>query len=203
MDEVDYGGLSEELLVTLARNQDPQAFVELTRRTRPASLRTATAILRDADAAQDQLQNAYLNAWRHIGRFRSEAKFSTWIGRIVTNQCLMALRSRRVSPIQFFSAEEGEMVLEFPDTSPGADCELEVQQERALVRAELRCIPPVLRRALDLVYFDETSIPEAAKELGISIPAFKSRLSRARVFLRERLEKHYSRSHTSGAPVLF
>ncbi len=197
MDETDtdYGGLSEQQLVTLAQGGDPHAFVELTNRTRQSTLRTATAILRDADAAQDQIQNAYLNAWRQIGSFRSEAKFSTWIGRIVTNQCLMALRSRRVSPIQFLSSEENDFTLEFPDQAPTAEAQLEERQERAVLHAELSKIPPILRRTLTLAYFTDFSIPEAAKELGISVPAFKSRLARARSFLKDRLEKHYPHRH--------
>ena len=191
--------MNEPQLVTLAQHGDGHAFVELTGRTRNSSLRTATSILKDPDAAQDQLQNAYLNAWRQIGSFRSEAKFSTWISRIVTNQCLMSLRSRRTSPIQFLSAEEHDIVPEFPDGTPNAEVLLAESQERSVVREELARIPPILRRALSMVYFAEIPVAQAAKELGISVPAFKSRLSRARMFLKERLEKHYPDRHPAGA----
>jgi RNA polymerase sigma-70 factor, ECF subfamily len=187
-----YEAMTEDQLVVLAKSADGGAFVELMRRTRPVSMRTACSILKDSDAAQDQVQSAYLNAWRQMHAFRSEAKFSTWISRIVTNQCLMALRSRKRAPLQMAAFEEGsELMPEFPDPSPGCQQTCEEQEERELIRRELKCVPPFLRKAIDMVYFAEIPIPEAARQLGVSVPAFKSRLSRARAFLKQRLEKHY------------
>jgi RNA polymerase sigma-70 factor, ECF subfamily len=186
-----YSAMTEEQLVVLAQAADGEAFVELTRRTRNTCMRTAYSILKDPDAAQDQLQNAYLNAWRQMHNFRCEAKFSTWMSRIVTNQCLMALRSRRNGPVQIAAFDaESELMPEFPDPTPSAEIHFAGEEERELIRRELKCVPPFLRKAIDLVYFADTPIPEAAKQLGVSIPAFKSRLSRARAFLKQRLEKH-------------
>ena len=184
--------LGEQQLVTLAQGRNGDAFAELIRRTRSASLRTAQVILKDADAAQDQLQSAYLNAWKQMHNFRNEAKFGTWMGRIVTNQCLMAIRSRRNAPFQLTPfGEDPDLLPDFPDATPDIEKVLTVEQEHDLVRRELRCVPPFLRKAIDLVYFADVPIPDAAAELGVSVPAFKSRLSRARAFLKQRLARHY------------
>jgi RNA polymerase sigma-70 factor, ECF subfamily len=187
--------LTEAQLVTLAQGGNGDAFAELIRRTKSSSLRTAQLILKDADAAQDQLQSAYLNAWKQIHNFRNEAKFATWMGRIVTNQCLMALRSRRNAPFQMAPAtDDPELMPDFADDSPSVETDFALEQERALVRRELRCVPPFLRKAIDMVYFSDIPIADAAAELGVSVPAFKSRLSRARAFMKQRLAKHYEPS---------
>lgn len=184
--------LPEPQLVTLAQAGDGQAFAELIRRTRSSCLRTAQLIVKDPDAAQDQLQSAYLNAWKQIHNFRNEAKFATWMGRIVTNQCLMALRARKNLPLPLTPVtEDPDLLPEFPDATPSVEQTLSIEQERELVRQELRGVPPFLRKAIDLVYFADTPIAEAAAQLGVSVPAFKSRLARARAFLKQRLVKHY------------
>ena len=86
---------ADDELVRRAQECDDSAFEELMRRTAPASLKLAVSILRDRQEAEDQVQNSYMNAWRHVSKFQREAKFSTWISRIVVNQCLMRLRKLR------------------------------------------------------------------------------------------------------------
>ena len=88
-------GCGDDELVLRAQASDDAAFGELMRRTSASSLRLAMSILRDRAEAEDEVQNSYLRAWRHLGQFQRESKFSTWISRIVLNHCLMRLRKLR------------------------------------------------------------------------------------------------------------
>src|SRR6478672_1459588 len=86
---------NEEVLVRSAQAGDEAAFAELTRRHYSSSLKLAVSILRDRQEAEDEVQNAYWKAYHHIGQFHLDAKFSTWMTRIVVNQCFMRLRQLR------------------------------------------------------------------------------------------------------------
>ena len=189
---LNFEALSETQLVALAQHGDGDAFADLVRRTKASCQRTALSIVKDPDVAEDQVQSAYLNAWRQLHNFRGDAKFSSWISRIVTNQCLMSLRSRRNAPFQMMGSEEDpDLPPDFADLSPGVEHDLVESESRELIRRELKCVPPFLRKALDMVYFADLPIAEAARQLGVSVPAFKSRLARARGFLKQRLVKQY------------
>ena len=87
--------LSSEELVRLSQEGRRDAFSELTRRHYGLSLKLAISILHDREEAEDEVQNAYWKAFQHIDQFHSDAKFSTWMTRIVVNQCLMRLRKVR------------------------------------------------------------------------------------------------------------
>lgn len=190
---------SDELVVR-AQNHDEAAFAELMNRTSASSYRLALSILRDRQEAEDEVQNSYLKAWRHLGQFQREARFSTWISRIVTNQCLMRLRSlRRANFVYIDEAEtaSGQRSQELPDLRVSHETELGDTELSAIVRREISRLPPILRNVLMLRDVDELPTAEVAERLRISASAVKSRLLRARAELRMRLEKH----HSAAAPA--
>src|SRR5579875_2009519 len=86
---------SDDNLVEKCRQGDQQAFGELVKRYRSPAFKVAFSIIRDQQDAEDEVQNAFWKAYQHIGQFNREAKFSTWLTRIVVNQCLMHLRKHR------------------------------------------------------------------------------------------------------------
>lgn len=184
---------SDEDLIRLAQAGRSDAFSELTRRNYSVSLRLAISILRYREEAEDEVQNAYWKAFRHIGQFHFDAKFSTWITRIVVNQCLMRLRSaRRATWLHLDDVRPGEerATLELTDPAENPESKLETRELASLLRREIRLIPPLLRRVFELRELDELPMPEVAQRLGISVAAAKSRLLRARSELRDRLTKH-------------
>ena len=184
---------TEDVLVRNAQHGDQDAFAELTRRNYSSSLKLALSILRDRQEAEDEVQNAYWKGYQHLGQFQQEAKFSTWMTRIVVNQCLMRLRQlRRARYLYIDDVPVGEDrgTFELVDHTPDPESELSVRQVGALLQREVRRIPPLLRKVFMLRDVEQLEMPEVAKKLGISVPAAKSRLLRARVELRERLEKH-------------
>ena len=86
---------SDPELVELARHGCHEAFGELVRRHWNKCLKVAASYLRSATDAEDQIQNACLKAYEHLDQYQGQAEFATWLGRIVANQCLMAMRMGR------------------------------------------------------------------------------------------------------------
>ncbi len=185
--------ISEVELVRRAQAHDDAAFQELMRRTKSSSMRLALSILKNREEAEDQVQNSFLNAWKNLGSFHLEAKFSTWMRTIVSNQSLMFLRSRRKASIQPLDAgrEDGSMP-EPPDTRADQEQSLGRREISEHLRAEVKRLPPLFREILELRDLQEIPMDEVAAQLGVSKAAAKSRLARARQMLRERMQRHSS-----------
>jgi RNA polymerase sigma-70 factor, ECF subfamily len=179
---------------------DREAFGELVRRNRPIALRTAFYLLRDELNAEDRVQSAVCKALEHIGSFQRKAKFSTWLVRIVTNECVMELRRTRRAPVVSIDDREACCSADIRDHEPSVQSLLEWQFLSKTLEREVRCIPPLLRNAFVLCAVQRKPIPEVAEELGITVHAAKSRLSRAREELRKRLKPHVLEHFTPGPP---
>ena len=178
-------------LVSRAQRADHSAFAELMQRTTGASLRLATAMLKNHHLAEEEVQNAYFKAWQHIHQFQGGSLFSTWMSRIVVNQCLMHLRGlRRSKLISIESATDSHgnaRQLDLADQEASAEARVCVQSLAVVLSREIGKLPARLRRAVVLRDMKELSTVEAAASLGISAAALKSRLLRARVELRRRM----------------
>jgi RNA polymerase sigma-70 factor (ECF subfamily) len=180
----------------MAQRGDQDAFTELMRRHQPASFKLALSVLRDPHAAEDEVQNAYWNAYRHIGGFQQESRFSTWVTRIVMNQCLMRLREARRAKLLYIEdlgAGEDRPAFEVVDRCPTPEDELGRREVMEILQREMRRIPPILRSVLLSRHVDGLDTAQAAERLGISVAAAKSRLLRAHHELRRRMEKHIGR----------
>jgi RNA polymerase sigma-70 factor (ECF subfamily) len=183
----------DEFLVTLAQSGDNDAFAELIERNTNNCKKLALSILRDKQDAEDEVQNALWKAFEHIGQFQQDAKFSTWLSRIVVNQCLMRLRKERRARFIYLDegvANEEVATLELPDETPSQETAYAARQLSAVLQNEIRRIPPLLREVFILREIQQLPMPHVAGKLGISVAAAKSRLLRARVELRARLQKH-------------
>ena len=188
---------ADDELVRRAQERDDSAFEELMRRTAPASLKLAVSILRDRQEAEDQVQNSYMNAWRHVSQFQREAKFSTWISRIVVNQCLMRLRKVRSANFVSLVTEgpDGETrVVELKDQGQSPEECLSGKELSQALKHEIERLPPLLRGVVILRDVDQLSTADVAEKLGLTPSAVKSRLLRARVELKMRLEKYRTRA---------
>jgi RNA polymerase sigma-70 factor, ECF subfamily len=185
--------LSEDILVRLAQQRDQEAFQELVIRAQDTCMRLATCILRNREDAADEVQNAVCKAFTHIEAFGHNAKFSTWIARIVINHCHM--RFRRANRVRFVSYETNAgdgarreayepVNVQTPELFFGRT---EVIQ---LLRCEVGRIPRKLRSPLELHYFEGVPLAQVANRLGLTVAATKSRLHRAQSFLRDRMLRH-------------
>ena len=189
--------LSDQQLVELARTGHPDAFGELLNRHRQKCVAIATFFLRNRGDAEDEVQNAFSKAYAHLDQFQGDAEFSTWLARIVSNQCLMLLRVRRRTKFVYLDDTlntQDAPPLELPACGSDPEGEFAFKQMKSVLRTEIRRIPPMLRNVMLLRDIQELPMPEVANQLGITIPAAKSRLLRARFELRSRLMRHVAGS---------
>ena len=180
-------------LVESAKQGDKQAFGELVKRHHHWCVGLASGILRDRGDAEDEAQNAYWNAFQHLDQYQGDAEFSTWLARIVVNQCLMCIRTRRRA--RFLHLDAGipgypSGSIDLPSWRPDPEGEMGSRQLQEVLQREIRCIPALLRNVVLLRDVEELPIVEVADRLGISVSAAKSRLLRARTELRQRVLRH-------------
>jgi RNA polymerase sigma-70 factor, ECF subfamily len=190
---IDYDRHPDDVLVLLCQEGDNQAFAELMKRNQSTATKLALSILHDRQDAEDEVQNAFWKAFAHIGQFQRDAKFSTWLTRIVVNQCLMRLRQTRRAHFYYLDdAVVGEdvMTLDLPDQTMTPEQQLGQHEISDVLVHEIQRIPPLLRNVFLLRDVEQRPMDEVAGRLGISVAAAKSRLLRARSELRSRLKKH-------------
>jgi RNA polymerase sigma-70 factor, ECF subfamily len=183
-------------LVPLAKQGDQAAFTELVNRHYQSCLKLARSILRDHEDAEDEVQNAYTKAFLHLGSFEGNSRFSTWLSRIVVNQCLMRLRQLRRANFTYLDdpgTDENTAKFELRDTSENPEQRYGRNEVALLLQKEVNRIPPLLRKPLLLRESLRLPLADVAEQLDISEAAAKSRLLRARRELRERLTKHQGR----------
>jgi len=172
--------LEDDTLIAAAQRGDAAAFDELVRRYQEAAFRSAFLILRDADEAEDAAQEGFMKAYRALQRFRRGHEFRPWLLRIVVNQALTMLRSRR----RGVAAAERLAVHEHP--LPHTIDDTVIDRERArLVWAALDSLREQERVVVYLRYFLNLPERELAEYLGCAQGTVKSRLHRALKKLRE------------------
>lgn len=173
--------LSDAEIVARVRAGETELFELLMRRHNQRLFRAVRAILRDGPDLEDVLQQAWLDAYRGLGRFEGRARFTTWLHRIAQNAALD--RARRPVRLVAVGAEPA------PGPEPGSDPErslLARERSRELERA-LDALPETLRRVFVLREVEGLSTAETAACLGIAAGAVKTRLYRARASLRRHL----------------
>lgn len=183
--------LTEQRLVTAARAGDRPAFEELVRLTYLDTYTLALRLTANEEDARDVVQDAYLRAWKGIGRFRGDAQFTTWLYRITANCAATHLGRRRKTRTE--SLDSAPEPVEFrPEILPAEAAES--RAELARLSAALDELPPKLRAVVVLKDVYDLSHDAIAGQLGISVSAAKVRLHRARKRLRDDLEADLRRS---------
>ncbi len=194
--------LTDRQLVEMARCGDQRAFGELAQRHWAKCVNLGCYFLRNRGDAEDQAQNAILKAYQHLDQYQGQAEFSTWLGQIVANQCLMLMRVRRRARFVYLdeSPSEPRLPIQLAATDPDPEGDLAFVQLNQIVRSELERIPRLMRNVMLLRDIQGLPIEDVANQLGITISAAKSRLVRARSELRSRMSRHYR--PTCGASAL-
>jgi RNA polymerase sigma-70 factor, ECF subfamily len=186
-------GRPEAVLVRQAQAGDEAAFEELMHRSWDRCFRLALSILGNSDDAKDETQNAFWKAYLHVVDFAGESKFSTWVGRIVTNNCMMRIRSRRrARTISYDKIPGAPESFQLPDDRGAVNPEHRLANQEVMdrLRVELRRVPKILRIPLELRHLQELPLKQVAARLGVSVGATKSRLTRGHSYLRDRMKIH-------------
>lgn len=178
-------GNSDDQLVLKAMKGSHPAFIQLCARHNEALRRRIFRIVGNLEDTEDILQETILSAYLNLRCFRGQCKFNTWFTTIGTNKALMHLRRRRVRPQIGFDSPAPN-AWEMPDPSLNAEEMYSCRQLRQMVCEAMGNLPSPLREVIEHFYGGECSIADTAEACGITVPAAKSRLLRARHMLRER-----------------
>lgn len=190
--------VSDELqLVRAAKGGDVSAFEQLVKRYDRNVFRIANHITHSREDAEDVVQEAFLKAYSNLEKFQEQSKFYTWLVRIAVNEALMKLRKRRperfVSLDEDVKTEDDSLPREVADWSPNPEQLYNQEELRDILSRTIQGLPPTFRTVFVLRDVEGLSTEETAEALELSVPAVKSRLLRARLQLRERLNKYFQR----------
>jgi len=190
--------VSEELrLVRAAKAGDIGAFEQLVKKYDRNVFRIAQHITQNREDAEDVVQDAFLKSYENLSKFQEQSKFYTWLVRIAVNEALMRLRRRRpermVSLDEDVKTEEDSMPREVADWAPNPEQLYNQSELQEILGKTIQGLPPSFRTVFVLRDVEGLSTEETAEALDLSIPAVKSRLLRARLQLRERLNKYFKR----------
>ena len=180
--------MPEGWLISAAKAGDTVAFVELSKRHSNKILRRAYRIVKNWEDAEDVLQESLMRAFLHLKDFEERSSFSSWLTRIAINVSLMSLRKKRghIEISMEIVSDDHEIRYRWepkdPAESPESHCSRRETEE--LLAGAIRQLPPKLRQIVQMNLIDGRSGEEVSQTLGISVPAAKSRLARARTALR-------------------
>src|SRR5687768_8577140 len=188
---------SDHALLEATRTGDQDAFAELVSRYRNQITSYIYRMTNDYDGAVDLAQETFVRVYRAADRYQRSYAFSTYIYRIATNLAISELRRRKrrrlVSLTTFFSERESpsdSCELDMPDTGPLQDVTVVEDERRAAVARAIATLPEKYRAPLVLRDVEERSYEEIACILGMNEGTVKSRINRARTFLREKLQAY-------------
>jgi len=204
MEESNSAG-HENKLVAGARSGDTESFEVLVSLYERRIYQIAYRIVENAQDAEDVLQETFLKVFENLQRFRGESSFYTWTVQIAVNAALQRVNRRRKRPTVSLDTDANENEDEnfFP---PREIVVWEENPEQLYAKKEAQVILEQAIAALPVIYrtvfllkdVENLPVDEVARSLGISVPAAKSRLIRARLELRESLGRHFRKK---GAPV--
>jgi RNA polymerase sigma-70 factor, ECF subfamily len=182
----------EHLLVAAAKSGDPTAFEELVSRYERKIFRLTMNITRNREDAEDAMQDAFMKAYSHLSTFQEDSRFYTWLVRIAANEALMRLRKRRPNQFSLDEPIEGDedlMPREIQDWGPSPEQRYAQSEMHEILDKVIDELSPDYRSVFVLRDIEQLSTQETAATVGISEAAVKSRLLRARLKLREKLDR--------------
>jgi RNA polymerase sigma-70 factor, ECF subfamily len=186
----------EPSLVAAAKAGDISAFEELVGRYERKIFRLTQNITQNKEDAEDSMQEAFLKAFEHLAEFEGNSRFYTWLVRIAVNQALMKLRKRRpnvVSLDEEIDTGEETVPRDVQDWGPSPEQRFEQTEMSEILSSVISDLEPPFRIVFQLRDIEELSTEETAEALGLSVPAVKSRLLRARLKLRQKLDRYFRR----------
>lgn len=186
----------ESALVAAAQAGDVRAFETLVSRYERKIFRLTHNITQNREDAEDAMQEAFLKAFEHLSGFEGTSRFYTWLVRIAVNQALMKLRKRRpgiVSLDEEIDTGEATVPRDVEDWGPSPEQRYQQSELAGILEHVIGELDPPFRVVFQLRDIEEFTTEETAEALGLSVPAVKSRLLRARLRLRESLSRYFRR----------
>ncbi len=187
---------NEATLVAEAKEGNAEAFTVLVNQYERNIFRLALNITSNKEDAEDVLQETFLKAYTHLGRFQGNSRFYTWVVRIAVNESLMKLRKRRSDrqvslDEKLETDDDGLLPREIVDWGDNPEQRYAKTEWQEILAEATQTLEPAFRTVFTLRDVEQLSTEETAEALGLSVPAVKSRLLRARLKLRQRLNKYF------------
>ncbi|HEX7045483.1 MAG TPA: RNA polymerase sigma factor [Burkholderiales bacterium] len=181
---------ADDELVARLRAGDASAYEPLMRRYNRRLYRVARSILRDDDAAQDAIQEAYVRAFTQLESYRTPGNFGAWLTRIAVNEALMRQRKdRRYTALE--GADDTDEAATPLLSAAGTPEELAAGGElRRLIEAAVDRLPDGFRTVFMLRAIEQLSVEETAASLDIPVATVKTRFHRARALMQRALRRH-------------
>lgn len=185
--------MEEEKLIELAQSGDRKALGELVKRYEQTVYNFSFKICRNKEKAENTMQETFLSMVKSLSQFSGQSKLSTWLYRVVSNHCLMMARSQYKHEYSSFEDESASIdEKEIADWKVSPDIITENNELKNKLDSAIQKLPAEYRVVFLLRDVEGLSTEETAKIVELSIPATKSRLHRARSFLRNELNKVFA-----------
>jgi RNA polymerase sigma-70 factor (ECF subfamily) len=190
-------------LVHASRGGDVAAFEQLVKRYDRKLLRIAQSVTHNPEDAEEAVQETFFKAYQKLDQFQGHAKFSTWLVRITVNESLMKLRKQRAilehsaDSTVYGDSDSERLPLDVADWAPNPEALYRASEFRKILITSLQRLSPVLKVVFVLRDIEEYTLGETAEILNLTATAVKTRLSRARLQLRQELSKHFKKTELS------
>jgi RNA polymerase sigma-70 factor, ECF subfamily len=185
---------AEREIVVQAQNGSADAFERLVERYGTRIFRLAQNITRHRQDAEDVVQNAFVQAFKSLPNFRGDASFYTWLRRITVNEALTKLRRRRPNEVSIdepVEVDDAFIPREIEDWGPNPEQSYSQQELRMILDTTISELEPGYRMVFQLRDIEGLSTEEVAEMLDLTSSAVKTRLQRARMKLRNSLDKYF------------
>ena len=192
-----FSKLEDTALIKLALAGQPECFAILMDRYLVSVRGLIRSMVENAAEADDVLQQVLLKVWHHLSTFRSESSFRTWVTSVAINEVRQSYRRERSRPLSHAFGDLTALVSQ----SESPDEALARLEAARIVRRAVAELPSKYRLVVNLCYLQQLSLREAAQWLQLTVPAVKTRLSRARTMLSAQLERPRPR-YSAGVETL-
>ncbi len=184
--------LSEEQLVAEAQGGCVDAFQRLVERYESRVFRVAKSVARCHEDAEEIMQDAFVQAYKNLSSFRGDSRFYTWLVRIAINEGLMKMRRRRLPEISIdLQTEDGYVPCEIEDWGPNPEQRYSQDELRCILETTIAQLSPSYRIVFQLRDVEGLSTEETAQALALTPTTVKTRVRRARLQLRELLNRYF------------
>ena len=184
----------ESTLIAEALAGNQKAYTALVDQHKVAIYHIINKIVRNAEVANDLVQETFMKAFSSLAMYRSEYRFSTWLYKIAANASIDHLRKRRIQALSLdrpLETKDGTVEFEVPDYSYHPERDLERKEQRFSIDEAIDSLPPKYREVIIYRHKDDKSYEEIADLLGIPVGTVKARIFRARELLKKKLRRVY------------
>ena len=185
---------NDQALVERVQRGDKAAFDVLVARYQHKVVKLIMRYVKDQAEALDVAQEAFIKAYRAMPRFRGDSAFYTWLYRIAHNACLMRIRKKKLQTVSLdrpLDVEEGHIERDVTDWSTDPRTDVMSEELSSVLTRHINELSPDNRIVFVLRDIHGLSTDDTANVLGLTVPAVKSRLHRARLYLRDRLKGYF------------